>query len=382
MPELAIIVPTLNEIDNVDPFIERLDAVLEGIEWELIFVDDDSADGTADHIRAISRRRPEIRVLQRVGRAGLASACIEGLLATSAPYLAVMDADLQHDEAILPAMLDILRQGDTDVVVGSRHVGAGSMGDMPWHRRLLSRLGARISTSVCRCEVSDPMSGYFALTRAYLDGAVRRLSGIGFKILVDLLASNPQRPRVKEVPYQFRSRVYGESKLDINTGIEYFLLVADKLLGDLAPARFIGFIAVGSVGVVLNLLVVMLAYRRLGMPFVEAQTLATLVAMVSNFFINNATTYRDIRLRGLHLIRGLIVYCLACTVGAIANVAVAQFLVDRGLAWYLAAAFGLMIGSVWNYGATYAFTWRMLRSRVVQKRPAVAAMQSSLEKNP
>jgi dolichol-phosphate mannosyltransferase len=239
-------------------------------------------------------------------------------------------------------------------------------------------VGARISTAVCRSEVSDPMSGYFALTRSYFDGAVRRLSGIGFKILVDLLASNPRRPRVQEVPYHFRNRIHGTSKLDINTGIEYFLLIADKMLGDIAPARFIGFIVVGSIGVVLNLAVVTLAYRRLGMPFIQAQAVATLFAMVSNFFINNATTYRDIRLRGWRILTGLVAYCIVCTFGAVANIAVAQFLVDRGVAWYLAAIFGLMIGSVWNYGATYAFTWRMLRSRAVRRRPQVRAVESSL----
>jgi dolichol-phosphate mannosyltransferase len=361
----------LNEVENIDPFVERLEAALVGIRWELVFVDDDSADGTADYVRAISRRRPEVRVIQRVGRSGLASACIEGMLATAAPYLAVMDADLQHDETILRRMLEVLKQGKTDVVVGSRHVSFGSMGAMPPHRRMLSRLGAKISTAVCRCSVSDPMSGYFAVTRSYFEDTVHHLSGIGFKILVDLLASSPGRARVQEVPYDFRNRMYGTSKLDISTGIEYFLLITDKIVGDIAPARFVGFVVVGSIGVVLNLAIVTVAYRRAGLPFLQAQALATLVAMVSNFFINNATTYRDIRLRSWRMLTGLVAYCVVCTFGAIGNIALAQFLVDRGIIWYLAAISGLLIGSVWNYGATYAFTWRMLRSRVAHRRPTI-----------
>jgi len=380
MPHLAIIIPTLNEIENIDPLIQRLDTVLAGIDWELIFVDDDSSDGTAEHIRAISLGRPQIRVIQRIGRSGLASACVEGMLASSAPYIAVMDADMQHDEAILPQMIHLLRSNSLDIVVGSRHAGEGSMGTMGPRRQWLSRLGARISFAVCHCHVSDPMSGYFVLTRAYLESVVYRLSNIGFKILVDLLASSTRPVRMAEVPYHFRSRLHGQSKLDISTGIEYFLLIADKLLGNIAPARFVGFVLVGSIGLILNLLVVSVAYRWFGLPFLKAQAVAAFAAMVSNFFINNITTYRDLRLRRWRMLQGLVVFCIACAVGALANIGIAGFLVERGVAWYLAASFGLMIGAVWNYGATYVFTWRMLRShrRFLQAVPNRAVEKQSL----
>jgi dolichol-phosphate mannosyltransferase len=361
--ELAIIVPTLNEAGNVEPLIARLDAVLRGIEWELIFVDDDSTDGTADLVREISQTRPRVRVLQRIGRTSLSSACIEGMLATSAPFLAVMDADLQHDESILPAMLQALRSEPLDIVVGSRHVEGGSMGSMAPHRQFLSRCGARFSSAVCRCQLSDPMSGYFMLTRRFFESAVRRLSGIGFKILVDILASSSRPARVKEIPYEFRSRLQGQSKLEVNTGIEYMLLLADKLLGDIAPARFVAFVLAGAIGTLLSLLLMMVFYRECGLSFAQAQLLATYLALVPKYLINNFITYHDIRLRGWRLMRGFISYCLACTLGAVANLGVAEFLVGRGVPWYLAAGFGLMIGSVWNYGVTYVFTWHIRRRR-------------------
>jgi dolichol-phosphate mannosyltransferase len=362
-PELAIVVPTLNEVQNIDPLIARLDTVLLGIDWELIFVDDDSGDGTGEHVRMVSRSRPEIRLIQRFGRNGLASACVEGMLATSAPYVAVMDADLQHDESILPQMFRALRSEPLDVVVGSRHLEEGGTASMSHYRGMLSQLGARISSAVCRCELSDPMSGYFILTRSFLSLVVRRLSGVGFKILVDMLASSPRPVRLKEVPYKFRKRLHGESKLDINAGLEYFLLVADKLCGDIAPPRYVGYVVVGSFGLVLYLALVRLAYRGFGLTLIDAQFTAAFAAIIFKFLVNNVTTYRDLRLRGWGLVVGFIAYCAACAFGAVANVGVAQLLTGKGLPWYVAAAFGLMIGSVWDYGVTAVLTWRMLRRR-------------------
>ena len=363
MAELTIIVPTLNEVENLSPFIARLDAVMAGIDWELIFVDDDSRDGTADRARGISAAQPRVRVIQRIGRSGLASACIEGMLATAAPVLAVMDADMQHDESVLPVMYRLLRSEDLDIVVGSRHVGSGSMGQMPARRKALSRLGARISAAVCHCDLSDPMSGYFVLTRQFLNSVIRRLSGIGFKILTDILASSPRPVRLREVGYTFRNRVHGASKLDMNTCVEYFLLVSDKILGGVVPARYIGFALVGLVGLVLHLTVVAIGYRYIGVSFFAAQTCATFVGMVSNFLLNNATTYYDIRLHGWSMLKGFVAYCIACSLGALANIGIAQFLADRQVSWYLASSLGLMISSVWNYSATAIFTWRILRGR-------------------
>lgn len=330
-------------------------------------MDDDSADGTADCVRAISQARPQIRVIQRLHRSGLASACIEGFLGTSAPYLAVMDADLQHDESILPRMYRLITSESLDIVVGSRHVEQGSMGEMSPARKRLSRLGARISRSVCGCHLSDPMSGYFIVARPFLELVVRRLSGVGFKILVDILASSPRPVALKEVPYTFRQRLHGQSKLDLNTGIEYFLLLADKLFGDVLPARYVAFAAVGSLGLLLYLAMVRVAFRNLGMPFLQAQAAAAFLTIIFKYLVNNASTYRDIRLRAWKLALGFVPFCLACAIGALVNVAITEMLTTRGLPWYLAASLGLMIGSVWDYGVTAVLTWRTLRRRAWER---------------
>jgi len=375
--ELAVIVPTFNERDNVAPFLEALAAVLEQIPYEVIFVDDDSPDGTADVVREISQKDPRVRIVHRINRRGLASACVEGMLASSAPYVAVMDADLQHDEALLPEMLKRLKTKNLDVVVGSRNVAGGSMGEFAQHRVRLSMLGRRFSQSVCRCEINDPMSGFFVLTRAFLMEVVHGVSGIGFKILVDLLASCQRPVRLEEVPYRFRNRQHGVSKLDILVGVEYLQLLLDKFIGDYVSPTFVLFGLVGASGVLLYLAVLWIQLSWLGVPFRQAQGVATVAAMTTNFLLNNVITYRDRRLHGWNILRGLILFYVACSFGVLINVQTAEFARGAGLPWYAAGLLGLILSSVWNYGVTRIFTWRTIRRvraiRQARRAPARAS---------
>lgn len=357
--ELAIIVPTLNECGNLLPLIERLERALGGIRWEVIFVDDDSRDGSIDLLRDLQQRMPHVRVIRRIGRRGLASACIEGMLASAAPYLAVMDADLQHDEMILPEMMRWLKQSDLDIVIGSRFMSGGSADLGLSQRRLwLSRLGSSLSRMISGASLSDPMSGFFMLRRGFLEETVRSLSGHGFKILLDLFASAPRKVRFAEVPYAFRERHAGESKLDSVVMLEYLTLLGDKLLGDYVPIRFVIFILVGLVGVVVHLTILALFYKGVGLTFYPAQVIATLVAMTFNFNLNNLLTYRDRRLRGRWLIYGHLSFYLVCSVGAIANFQIAEMLYEIRVPWALAGLLGAVVGAVWNYGVSSTFTWR------------------------
>ncbi|MGA2736865.1 MAG: glycosyltransferase family 2 protein [Bryobacteraceae bacterium] len=355
--ELSIIVPTFNERENVLPLLERLQAVLNGTVFEVVFVDDDSPDGTAELVRQVARTAPRVRVIQRIGRRGLASAGLEGMLSSSAPYMTIMDADLQHDESVLPVMFEKIRSGEYDLVVGSRNIQGGGMGAFARERVALSQLGRRISQLISRQELSDPMSGYFMLTRDFFDEVMRRTTGVGFKILLDLVASSPRPVRVAEVPYIFRTRQHGESKLDINVGVEYLYLISDKLVGAWLPIRFVVFCLVGLAGVAVHLGVLWLLYRRLGLSFSAALIAAIIVAMFGNFALNNMLTYRDRRRRGMRFITGLLLFCAACSVGSLSNYAVAKFLVASGIWWPLASLCGLAVASVWNFGATGIVTW-------------------------
>ena len=355
---LSIIVPTMNERDNIEPLLTLLSAALGFVAWEVIFVDDDSSDGTADQVRAIARRDPRVRCLQRIGRRGLTTACIEGVLATAAPYIAVMDADLQHDEQLLPQMIAALDSGAAEIAIGSRYVAGGGVGEWDRGRARISRLATRLAGIICKTDVADPMSGFFMCRREVFERAFRRMSGQGFKILLDLLASSPAPVRVVELPYVFRSRRYGESKLDALVAFEYAMLLADKLVGRVVPIRFLLFASVGGLGLVVNLAVLWGCLNLLGIGFALSQAVATLVAMTSNFFLNNQLTYRDLRLRGAALARGLLVFYLICGLGAVANVGVASYVFSQNRVWWLAGVAGAMIGVVWNFAMSSAFTWK------------------------
>lgn len=356
--ELTVVIPTVNERDNIEPLLARLDQCLAGVAWEAIVVDDDSTDGTADLVRDIARRRGNVRVLQRIGRRGLSSACTEGMMASHAPFLAVMDADLQHDETVLPAMLEVLRSRPVDLVVGSRHVAGGGLGAFSAGRRWLSALGGLLGRLVLRVDLKDPMSGFFMVRSDFFHQTVRRMSNKGFKILLDLVVSAPRAVRFVELPYQFGSRLAGASKLDSMVSLEYLHLIADKLFGHIVPVRFVIFVLVGSLGLLLHLGVLGGLYLGAGLSFYAAQVAATLTAMTANFFLDNAITYRDRRLHGWDLARGLASFYLACAIGALANFQVAQLVFDHGLPWMLAGLIGAMVGSVWNFGVTSTFTWR------------------------
>lgn len=357
--QLAIILPTLEERDNLAPLMERIAAALGPAGWEAIVVDDDSADGTADEARRLALTDPRVRVIQRIGRRGLASAAIEGMCATAAPFVAVMDADHQHDPALLPAMLAAVQRGECDVAVASRFVaGASADGLASARRERGSRIANRVAQRMAGVELSDPMSGYFLLPTATARRLAPRLSGIGFKILLDLLASAPQPLRVRELPLLFAARRAGASKLDRAVAFDFLVGLYDKTLGRLVPTRFALFGTVGALGVIVHLAVLALIFRGLEITFIPAQALATFAAMTFNFWLNNWLTYRDRRLHGAAaVLRGWAGFCATCAVGALANVAVAGLLDDRGFHWLLAAVAGILVGAVWNYALSSRFVW-------------------------
>jgi dolichol-phosphate mannosyltransferase len=356
-PELSVIVPTFNESGNIAELIECLAACLGDRSWEVVFVDDDSPDGTAEVVRRHAAADSRVRCLRRIGRRGLSSACVEGMLATTADYLAVIDADLQHDERLLPQMLDILKQGDIDIVVGSRYAPGGDIGDWDARRARMSRFAVRLSRLVVPADLTDPMSGFFMMRRSVLDGTVHNLSAIGFKILTDLFASHREPLRFAELAYRFRLRRTGESKLDSVTAWDYGMLLLDKLVGRWIPVRFLAFSIVGAAGVAVHFTALAVVFQGLHRSFVEGQTVATLCAMTFNYSVNNVLTYRDMRLRGARWWRGWLSFVLACSIGGFANIGVASAVYGLKKGWFPAALAGILIGAVWNYAVTMMLTW-------------------------
>jgi dolichol-phosphate mannosyltransferase len=358
--ELSVVVPTYNEAENVPLLVEKLKVALAGIDWEVIFVDDDSRDGTAKVARSLAQSSGgRVRVVQRIGRRGLSSACVEGALASSAPYIAVMDGDLQHDERLLPKMLKALKDG-AEIAVGSRFVPGGDVGEFAANRIKISKAGAQLAKLVVKQELSDPMSGFFMLRRDVFERVVRNLSAKGFKILLDIFASAPKPLKAVELPFTFGSRIKGESKLDTMVAWEYGMLLLDKMLGAYVPVRFLMYMGVGTFGLLVHFIVLWFTYKSQHLQFATAQTVATVIAMMFNYWLNNIVTYRDQKLKGMRFVYGFFSFAIICSIGALSNIGVASALfMEDSQAWWVAGILGGLLGSVWNYAMTSVFTWRV-----------------------
>jgi dolichol-phosphate mannosyltransferase len=357
-PELAVVVPTFNERDNVLPLIERLRSLLAGQHWEAIFVDDDSPDRTATLLRQIGESDQRVRCIRRIGRRGLAGACLEGMLATQARFVAVMDADLQHDETLLVSMLERLRQGDVDLVVASRYLPDGSTAGLDRTRARLSQAATRIARAVTGIQLSDPMSGYFMIRRTAFEDLAPSLKSDGFKILFDLVATARGRLAIAEIPSTFRARLHGESKLDFRVALDYATLVISKLSGDRISFRFLLFCLVGLTGVGIHMAILQ-AMLVGGLAFAAAQTAATVGAIAWNFALNNMLTYRDQRLAGWRFMGGLLRFQIICGAGAISNIGIASMMYGNETGWWLAGLTGALLGAIWNYLASAVWVWRV-----------------------
>jgi dolichol-phosphate mannosyltransferase len=362
IPDLTIVVPTFNERENIRPLVALLDAALEGIAWEVVFVDDDSPDGTAKEVRALGREKPNVRVIHRIGRRGLAGACIEGILSSVAPIAAVIDADLQHDETRLPVMLAEFQKDDTvDLVIGSRNVADGSSGTgLSAFRKWGSDLATSMARRALKITATDPMSGFFMVKRESFNTVVLNLQQQGFKILADMLSASKGAWNIREVGYTFRERQFGESKMDSTVTVEFLSLLAVRMTGGLVSIRFILFMIVGLSGLAVDLLVLKGLLATVIGTFWVAKTVSVIAAMTSNFVLNNSLTYRDRSLRGIAFFRGLLSFYAVCAVGAVANVSVASavFGVLNSQYVLLAGFTGALVGALWNFVASSLVTWK------------------------
>lgn len=360
IPELTIVVPSYNERENIRPLVALLDKALAGRDWEVLFVDDDSPDGTAKEVRAVNRERANVRVLHRIGRRGLAGACIEGILSSVAPVVAVMDADLQHDETKLAEMLDLMQADPKlDLVIGSRNVEGGSSGSgLSAFRKWGSDQATRMARRILKISATDPMSGFFMVRRDSFNEVAPGLQNQGFKILADMLSASKGKWHLREVGYVFRERQFGDSKMDSAVTLEFLSLLAVRATGGYVSIRFILFMLVGVSGVVVNLAVLRLMLGFLPDHFSIAQTVAVITAMTSNFALNNILTYKDRTLRGMAFLRGLVTFYGVCSVGAVANIGVATAFYAVVPNWALAGVSGAIVGALWNYVASSMVTWK------------------------
>ena len=358
---LTIVVPTYNEKLNVRPLVSLLDKALVDINWEVVFVDDDSPDGTADEVRELARTRLDVRVIHRIGRRGLSGACIEGILSSAAPYVAVMDGDLQHDETVLISMIASFNADpELNLVIGSRNVEGGSSGNgLSGIRSFGSDMATVMARKLLKIRVQDPMSGFFMIKLESFREVVGELQRQGFKILTDLLSASRGGWKIKEIPFVFKERQYGQSKMDSAVTLEYFGLILARLTGGAISIRFVLFLFVGLTGILVQLLMVGFFLKVMFLSFFYSQILAVILAMTSNFFLNNILTYRDQSLSGKYILFGLLSFYFVCSLGAVANVAVANLVYNFVPLWILASFFGSVISSLWNFMSSKWLTWRV-----------------------
>lgn len=356
-PLISVVIPTFNEAANVPIVIGRIATAMARSDWEIIFVDDDSPDATSAVAKGAGERDRRVRCIRRVGRRGLAGACIEGMLSSQARYVAVMDADLQHDERLLPRMLDLLEHDEADLVIASRYVTGGAASGLSSSRRSISRVATRWAQQLMGITVQDPMSGFFMTRRESVDAIANELSNEGFKLLFDILvASGRSQCRITELPYVFLPRLHGASKFDARNAIEFFTLMLSRLSGRKIPPQFFSFVLVGGSGIFVQLTCLWVALAS-GASFLAAEIFATLAAMTSNFFLNNALTYHDRRATGRDLLPALLSFYAVCSVGALSNVGTSSWLYAHNLNWWLAGLVGSVIAAAWNFVGSSRFVW-------------------------
>ena len=357
--QIAVVVPTFNEAGNVAELVARLATVLEGRRWEVIFVDDHSTDGTAEAVTRISRSFSPVRLVFRPSRRGLSSAVLEGIFATTAEYVVVMDADLQHDETIIPQMLDVLETGATRMAVGSRLAEGGGNSGMTAVRRRISDWSNRLARAALGRDVGDLMSGFFAFRKDDVAPIAMTLKTGGFKILLDILFRFDPADKVVEIPYTFRKRASGSSKLGLDAATSFILMIVDRFLGRIVSQRFVKFCVVGSLGVIVHFTLMTITFRMTSLDFALSQFISTLVAACFNYTLNNRWTYGDVALSGKAWVLGLFKFLLISAVGIAANVGVAAALHENSFSWQLSAIAGIAMGVFWNYMMTKISVWKV-----------------------
>ncbi len=358
MPTYAIIIPTLNEANNVTRLTERLHKLLQHLDWEVIFVDDNSTDGTLQELHTLAKNSSHVRYIRRLGRRGLASACIEGMMSTTATYMAIMDADLQHDESKLLDLFALLSSGEATVAVASRYTGGGSTGEWEQSRVSMSKFATKLAKKSLYVPCSDPMSGFFAIHRDIIDKSAEGLQRRGFKILLDILTTKDLPLILREVPYTFRERTEGSTKLSYSVMFDFAWLLLQKYMRQMAYIRFIIFCCIGLSGVLVHLAVLGALHIGMDISFIMAQSIATFGAMTSNYILNNTITFAEQKLVGKNLLIGYVKFVASCLLGAFINVAVAEFFRQQGVYWMFDACLGIIAGSFINYAFSRFFIWK------------------------
>lgn len=358
MTEISIIIPTYNEVKNIPILIALLREHLHGLSWQAIIVDDDSPDGTYQIAKEISEKDKRISCIRRINERGLSSACIEGMTASKAKYLAVIDADLQHPVETLPKMLTEIKDMRADILVGTRYKYGQISSDWPFHRRIISKVATNLSKLILsKKTVTDPMSGYFLITKELFEQVRPKLSGVGFKILFDILTVAPSSVKISEYPIKFGIREHGESKLNSLVAWQFFMSIAQRMTLGAISISALSYFSVGTLGVLLHFIIFYFLFILLRIPFEISQFFSSAFSMLGNFLLNNTLTFRPIVLVRQKF-TGYFKYATICLLGACLNTFIAAQCFTIGVQPYLSAGIGILAVAFWNYLLSKKIVWR------------------------
>lgn len=354
---ISIICPTLNEEKNIAPLYQKVVNLVKE-DWELIFVDDNSSDHTQDEVQKLARLDHRVRLINRIGRKGLASAAAEGFLCAMYNHCVLLDADLQHDINNINTMAAEASLGGFDLVVSSRFKEEQTLG-LSAGRTRMSKTGNRMIDLILHRSLTDPLSGCFLIKKDVYLRLHRELILSGFKILFDILSCPSGRLlKVAEIPIKFLDRHAGESKLRKSVLLEFMATYVMRAVERFIPLTFIKFSLIGALGILFHYVILSFLLGLHWLDFSGSQLMTSYLVMISNFLLNNQYTFSDKRLYGGQLFLGIIKFMFFCSFGALISLGFAFYLKNIGFAPVIAGVLGTVAGSLWNYVLNVAYTWR------------------------
>lgn len=354
---ISVIIPTYNEKDNIVPLIERLSKTFDGLNFEILLIDDNSKDGTIDVAAGLASKYP-VKVLVRTHERGLATAVLHGFQYAQGSIIGVMDADLQHPPEINADLLKAVEHG-ADMAIASRYVKGGGCPNWGLVRRIISKGAltlAHIFLPTTR-SVKDPMSGFFMFKRESM--GENKLRPIGYKILLEMLVMGKFQ-NIVEVPFIFEDRSSGRSKMKARQQIDYLRHIFSLMRREGELLRILKFVGVGLCGTIINEGLLWLLTQFGGLAFYYSALIAIEASIITNFTLNDYFTFADRRTgKTKSFLSRLLKFNITCAAGAAIQWGLLLLFTEVfGLYYLLSNLIGIVVAFIWNYVLNIAWTWK------------------------
>lgn len=362
MKSVSIIIPTYNEVQNIVPLVKKIGIALNSkINWEVIFVDDNSPDKTYEKIKSLKNDYSNIKVIKRLHDRGLAGAVLAGLSRCNHEQIVTMDADLQHDPIFILELLDEMNKSKASIVVASRFIKSSNITNFHILREIGSKIMINFFNLFSSIKLSDPMSGFFVIKKDLFLKISKNLSTDGYKILADIILNIPNNVIVNQIPIDFKERNAGKSKMNLKVLWDLLIVIIYSFLKKYVPREYLSYIGVGMIGLSLHIFFLYFIYKMININFLISHFLATLIAIFVNYTLNNILTFYNNNLIGIKWLIGLFNYYVFCAYGIFISFAIAKTILSYELGWFLAGFMGAFTASVWNFTMSKFIIWHKKR---------------------